>query len=180
MTHALGTLYLSTNIVLNDTPWTVYNSSAQNQMIAFSLGYFLYDTVYTCLLEWNNLFLIHHTAVGTYWVMCLQSNTGGYAGAIMMLMGECSNPIQLPWELSRRMKYTSISNFLSPIFTYSFITMRCGVLPIVSPYLWYRMYLLPEPNENYKLAWMGLGTGVIIASMMWSKSLWKGYKKYKN
>ena len=178
--HALGAVGLSCKILLTDTRWTIQSTPLQQHMMLTSLGYFIYDIGYIALFEPGWTFVLHHLTSMIFFGTGCYFRMGGYNCANMFLFGELTNPLQLVWTVCQRHKLEKAADFISPIFTWSFIIFRCLIMPAISiyhlPWMWTNL-----PINNIVLGvWTGINIALNITGFWWSYILWKGYQKKKH
>jgi hypothetical protein len=184
MTHALGTIYLASNIILSDPSWIVFNTSAHTELIVFSLSYYIADLLYVTFVEHDRLFIAHHSTMISYWSSALYLNAGGAIGCYSMILGEITTPLFIVWSLAKKYRthHTAIAQVykkLSPPFTYFYIGVRGIVMPVVSPLMWRQIISQNHPSLKWRLYWIATSVGVIFASSVWCRGLWNGYQTAK-
>lgn len=180
--HAVTCIALSAySLSTNPSATYLINTPLQNQIMRFSLGYFLYDTVHLFQYRFQWEYFLHHMIAISYWTSMIYLNRGGYMGMLGLLIAEITNPIQVLWSVSRKNKFYHIYDAISPVFTYYYITMRCGVIPIINFYQAYDLMTNPNYDIPYKWRYFWLANLVLFTygSAVWSRSLYRGYKKWR-
>lgn len=186
--HALGTLYWSSTILMNDYHESKYlddryfsiNTEEKNRFLLFGLSYFTSHTLYLLTNHEYTVFLIHHFLVSSGLLLVLYLEQAATVMVISYLMGEITNPLQLTWQTSKELGYLDFYKKISPFFTVTFIAVRCIIVPYISYYLdlaiWYKTNL----NTIFKVILITLGIGMNIAGFVWSCWLVTGYLKFRN
>lgn len=180
--HAVGAIGLcSYSLYTNPSAIYLINTPFQNEVMRFSMGYFIYDLVHMFQYQFQWEYFLHHAIALCYWTSMLYLNRGGYLAMVGLLVSEITNPMQVLWSVSRKNKFYHIYDALSPIFTYYYITMRCGVIPILFTYNAYD--LLTNKNYDIPFKWKSFWLINLVlfcyGSAVWSRSLYKGYHKWR-
>lgn len=178
MLHACGTLCMCSYILLTEPHWTLLNSPLQTLLAQTSLSYFIYDTLYMSLFEPDILFFLHHLGGAALSGMVAYTGLGGYYWVLGILLGEISNPLQLTWEVSRRTGRKDLYKKLTPYYTYTFLTLRVGVIPLFIPILIKHASKQENLSVTYKMCLYTLMIGLTVGSWPWCWALWNGYKRF--
>ena len=164
--HASGSTLLSSLYLLNKT-----NGSLKN-MMAFSSGYFLFDT-YNILLHWkssalNYAYLYHHFAS----LYLLNQSPDISQGARILFWSELSNlPSYLVYYHMKKGTNRTLIRRLKKLqlFTYSFIR-----IPVLGKILWdvYYSATTNPNNKSKKYAALLVGLPVYLMGLIWTKKLY--------
>ena len=178
MAHALTVIMLAGYALWTGPHWNDVNTSYQSQVTMWSLGYFLFDTIYLLTYEFSWEFLFHHLISAGFWSSCYYLNRGGYYGMLGLLVGEITNPVQIIWSFARRNNLTKLYNALSPIFTKYFIVVRCIAIPIVTLMMNYHMWHSSTAPIGWRITWIIACWVMNCVSWWWCYILWRGYQKF--
>lgn len=179
MSHAVSVIGLSAYALWTEPHWNDVNTSLQNKIAMWSLGYFVFDTLNVMIRDFSWEFLFHHVCSIGYWLSCYYLNRGGYYGMLAGFVGEITNPVQIIWTFAKKNQLTKLYNFLSPIFTFYFITIRCLVIPVLTVIMNYHMWYHSTAPVYWKCGWITSSWLMNFGSWMWCYMLWNGYMKFK-
>ena len=153
-------------------------SDAHFKITCFSLGYFVYDTVYMLVLEHDPLFLMHHACGLTIFGLITHSGYGGHAAMIALAWGEFTNPLLSLWWLARKAKCKWLADLVSPVFTFLFIVIRIFIIPAYAFSMSWT-YLLGRTGRSpfFCVALPICMTGVCVGGFIWAKQTITGFLK---
>ena len=149
-----------------------------------SLGYFIADFVHFILFEPDVLMFVHHVfsilTMGTAGVI----GRAGACGTAAIFQGEITNPFQSAWTMARFAKAEKMLNWLSPLFTFAFVSVRTTLVPfwtaLINRSLWFGPNHSSAPN-GLVISFSSMSILMVLGGFVWSYSLIKGLKKfYKN
>lgn len=191
MVHSTSLLPFVTYFVIQSinypitTPLLNYVSpltSFELTLLSWSASYFFQDFFHFILFERNDLFLLfHHIFSLVFFWSVYHLNVGGLAMCVAILTGESTNPLQTIWTLAKIGHHERVFDFISPIFTVTFIFMRSFVVPV-----WVFDIIVngfvPAVNKGtlpviYAIGWSFLCVAMTIGGLIWSVQLAKGFKK---
>jgi len=164
-------------------PYLAANTALDCHVMAFSFAYFAQDILHFVLVEPNDTTLLaHHIVCITFYTSVLHAHIGGTAMLAAVLMGEVTNPLQCVWYLSKLSSCTAVYQWVSPIFTGSFLVVRVLVVPvwvvdIVRGYVegWRR----GELGGVYAVCWSAMSVAMMLGSWVWSWQLLTGYMRMR-
>ena len=174
LTHALGTIVGSAYLLYLDTFNPINNfDSLSNQimtLMTFSASYFIYDLIMLMFTNIDILFILHHLLILMVYCIALTYNYGEKFILLSIVWGEITNPLQITWSISRKLKYKKLENYVFPIFSISFIIVRT----IILPFMHYSMLSSMIENKEYYIPSLGLTALSILGNfggMLWSKQI---------
>lgn len=179
MTHALGAVAVSSYLLWRGPHWNIVSTVPQMALSRFSLGYFACDTLYMLLFDRDPLFLLHHAAGIGLNALNVFSGFGGYYVTLGLFLGELSNPLQIVWTAAREYRYKRAYIKMTPYFTYFFLGLRVGVIPVTAGYtIWHALCKQQTMPLVQSLAMSSLMSGVVVGGWAWCYSLWRGYQRF--
>ena len=180
MVHACFMILVSSYGLLTEPHWNVINTPLQTWMAKVSVGYFVTDQLRIIIYDHDSMiFTFHHLLAAGYLASTLYLGKGGFLSIISAFMAEITNPLQIIWATARQNQLTRVYNWSTPIYTWTFLVVRCGIIPVVTVYVYH--YLLTErPVADHWLYWWMFSSGCLnVAGWFWSCLIWRGYQKFK-
>lgn len=125
-------------------------------------------------------FTVHHVFCVCYAAACLMLGRGGQTAAVATVVAEITNPLQNTWFICKDVpELSGLYARLSPVFTYSFLTVRCLLTPIWSAdIIW---FCLMQPNSFGMTGpiFAFICAGVNVGGFGWALGLWRGYQRFQ-
>jgi hypothetical protein len=163
-------------------------------LLALSIGYFLNDL--ECELrkgyfrkQWNIINILHHIGSILAYILFIRINTGYQILLLYLFIGECTNSLNILFELYRTVpNYQNKMGYkiIFTLFVIGFLLARGIFLPIVSFVIFYEGKVW-QAMQYFPLEVSGLCILLIfmtIASWMWlntmTRKLWKDILKCTN
>lgn len=128
-----------------------YKEIFKNNVISFSISYFMHDMGFIFLKDRTQMMYIPHHILAIGLLYSLKKNyINFYLMTLYFFYLELSNAVLSLWDLSRKYKLTLpyIYNNLTPYMVTAYVPIRCVVIPVVSilniiNILQYRLILAP-------------------------------------
>ncbi|XP_052187145.1 TLC domain-containing protein At5g14285-like [Diospyros lotus] len=166
----------------NPHPFSSANTAFQNQVLEYSIAYFLTDLFhYLLFVPADAIFVGHHLATAYVLITCRYIiHHGAFAILSLLAIAEVTSGCQNAWTLARLRHAASpeaavIYEFLSPVF-YSFYSVVRGV---IGPLFVYKMGVFYSGGGAGDLipkwawiSWMVLIVAAILVSILWVSRLW--------
>ncbi len=191
--HGLVASYLAgMDVLYTDWQFDGHNTPHQNDIMDFSISYFLMDLLTYVLVGESHedfLFVAHHLATVTYLISCRYYASHGAASVMCLLaLGECTSPLQNVWTLARLAREGSsmarcVYTFLSPCFTLVFTFVR----GVIGPLLAWEIgcfYLGGRADNDAVIpqwlvcCWTFKIVFALFGSMLWVYKLWMGLFRF--
>lgn len=143
----------------------------KNNILIYTLSYFLYDIFIVINHKYSKLFLYHHVLSILTLIIALINQEYLDIILVILLLGEVTNPFQNLYNILKinQHEYTDI---VFKYFTFSF----CFIRLIVFPLYWIKSGLLSENNMNANIINFNLLLGT-ITSGFWIFKMCSIYKK---
>ncbi|KAG6479285.1 TLC domain-containing protein At5g14285-like [Zingiber officinale] len=165
------------------------NTTFQNVVLDFSIGYFLVDLLqYLILLPGDYLFIAHHLATLFVFITCRYLVVhGAFSLLVLLVLAELTSACQNVWTLAGLRKEelpnaAKIYKILSPPF-YALYTVMRG---LAGPLFFCRMsvYFLSGMASDVipiwvSASWIIVVGGAILASILWIFNLWLEFFREK-
>lgn len=185
--HALVSLFWSISLIYDDvlnrrylsTTYITENRDEHISLLLFGSGYFIVHTLHILMQFKITAFIIHH--VLTISALLISVYYGQIASILIFsyILAEITNPLQLTWQLSREFEYIRLFRFITPIFTKSFVIMRCIIIPVISYSLNRCVIYTSTLSPNVKIILVQLSVCMNIAGFVWSYLLMVGYAYFQ-
>mmetsp|Transcript_12548 Transcript_12548/g.32163 ORF Transcript_12548/g.32163 Transcript_12548/m.32163 type:complete len:264 (-) Transcript_12548:140-931(-) len=150
------------------------STARQRQIIEFSTGYFVVDTVYLLTMERSPLFLAHHAYALLHFLSVLATNRGGTPVEFALAAGEISGPfLSLEW-LFREAGAKKLEAVTGAVFRALFLSMRCAFVPLYLPSLTsaYLKKDVPKDANRAVARLQGvLVLGAALGGLEWSRRI---------
>lgn len=159
----------------------VPNSRAEEALVELSTGYFAFDSLYMLLYERDPVFFVHHAITLSIWPDSLRRGRGSEIVVLALLLGESTGICLNSWWLAKRGGNRALERPLSRLFTFAFLLMRVGLLPVlVVPFNKHaaRGHYDGRLGKARARLWAVLFSAAITGSLIWAKALVQGLLKH--
>jgi hypothetical protein len=175
---------LENNQDLSQLNFAAENTSLQDMVLEFSIGYFIVDlSHYMIFIPTDVLFIAHHLA--TLYVLCscrYVIHHGAVSILVLLVLAEITSPCHNTWSLARYRKVdlpeaARYYEFLSPIFFTTYSVVR-GVLAPLYAFKLGLIFLSGAAKGLIPIwgliSWMVVIVTAIGISIMWVLNQWIG------
>jgi hypothetical protein len=166
LTHALITIILSLNIILNDEFILDHYNYDKMWIIKISSAYFIYDCLFMLLNNFSMMFFLHHLLILAVYYITISNDYGTKLVIYTLFWGEITNPLQISWFLSRYLNYKKIETYIFPVFSFNFILVRSLIMPYV-----HFMLINKMASTDYSLVLLSIVGN--IGGLIWVKDIIK-------
>jgi len=150
------------------------NTQHQQRALEYSLGYFLWDTLYVLCWEHNPMFIGHHVGVITFWAASLLSGRSGTPASFCLALGESSGPLfSLEW-IFRKAGAQALQEVTAKLFSTTFLSARCIATPVYAVPLLKALFSnhIPQSTSKTQSRLQGfIIFGVCFGGFEWSRLL---------
>lgn len=166
------------------------NTTSQNTVLEFSIGYFLMDLLHYLIFEPRDiLFILHHLVTLYVIVTCrYMVRHGAFAILILLILAEITSPFQNVWSLARFRKaevpaFAKLYEILSLPF-YVFYSVARGVLGPLFVYNMGVFYISGAADGLIPkwawVSWMIVIISAIALSILWILNHWMDWYREKS
>jgi len=144
-------------------------------LVDLALSYFIWDLYYVYLHS-DYVYLIHHV-LGIIYMIVFKNFPLANLFMISIFLPEITTPFLNLWTLGKIKKY-SYFEYINHFFTFFYIFVRVFMIITFNVYAFNDIYYSEHIPQNITLFLIAVTSIYCFGNIMWSRKLFKGYKKW--